>query len=195
MFCTKCGLNITNDNANFCKRCGNKIRKSQNNPTFVTRTPSDFVQRARNRLVEIATPTIEKTKKFTVKKIDGIQENLNNENKYKKLSQDQRQSLAQRLSNLRTKLSDQQAQNEEISVEEAQEIVEVSDELLEQIKDDKCLICYKSLKKEGEDNLVLCPHCGHGGHKNHIYSWFESKENCPYCKKEVKLNEVLILTI
>ena len=194
MFCTKCGLNIINDTANFCKRCGHKLRNRTSNSSIkTTNSTADFVQKAREKMLNFASPKIEKTKQFTTEKIDSLQNNLQNQSKYKKLSVDQRTFLAQKLSSLRSKIADEE--QESMSITEAQEIVDISEELLEQIKDDKCLICYKGLRSSTEEKtqLVLCPHCGHGGHKNHIFSWFESKESCPYCKVDVGINQVLIL--
>ncbi|MFV2015120.1 MAG: hypothetical protein ACC656_06820 [Candidatus Heimdallarchaeota archaeon] len=198
MFCSKCGLRISNSNANFCKRCGNRLGGGREKVSFrSSNNTNDILQRARNKLIDFTSPRIEKTKHFTVKKLDSWKNNIQDQSKYQNLSHDQRTFLAQKLASLRNSISSKEEGNNNISVEDAQEFVDISDELLKQIKEDKCLICYKPLQKTYEKNtqLVVCPHCGHGGHKNHIYSWFEEKELCPYCKTRVNIQEVLLLNL
>lgn len=191
MFCRQCGVRIENPDANFCKKCGTKIRKI--NTSAATLQTNDLIQRARDRLRDITQPRIEKTKNFTADKLESIQQNIEDPNKYKKLSSDQRTYLAQRLSNLRTKISSQSSN--EISESDAIEIVQVNEDLLKQIQEDKCLICYKPMHNKSLPELVVCPSCGHGGHKAHILSWFQEKKNCPYCKKDLEISEILMLRL
>ena len=198
MFCSKCGLRITNESANFCKRCGNKLKNiTSNTAQFVQNNQEDIFLRARKKLIEFTSPKIEKTRNYTANKIENLQKNIEDQSNYKQLSKDQRTFLAQRLASLRNKIALKDQTNTDFTIEEAQEIVTISDDLLEQIKDDKCLICYKPLYQDGKNKrkLIVCPHCGHGGHYNHIFNWINKHESCPYCKGEVKINEILILNV
>jgi rRNA maturation endonuclease Nob1 len=198
MFCSGCGFRITNEKANFCKRCGRRLVKLSKRPAFVSSTqPNDIFLKARNKILNFTEPKIEKTRKLTASKLESLQKTIQGQSMYKKLSEDQRTFLAQKLSALRNAVALKDQINEDFSVEEAQEIVDISDELFDQIKEDKCLICYKPLQQDPTDSspIVVCPNCGHGGHKNHIYSWFEKNSSCPYCKANVKIGQVLIVNL
>lgn len=68
-----------------------------------------------------------------------------------------------------------------------------SQELLENLQRDKCVVCYSQLKNSHGPYLV-CPLCGQGGHKDHIEEWFTSKSTCPGCKADLSSSSFLILT-
>ena len=188
MFCPNCGLRIINESANFCKRCGKNLGKQR----YSSKNPNDIFLQARDKLVQFASPRIKKTRTITANKFDSLQQSIMES----KISSDRKTYLAQKLSTLRDKIALRE-DSAELSIEEAQEIVNISDNLLEQMKDDNCLICYKSLTSSATENttLVLCPQCGHGGHKNHIYDWFKQHKSCPYCKSTVNADKVLLLNV
>lgn len=191
MFCSTCGLRIINESANYCKRCGKKLAKPSSR--FRQNNPNDIFLQAKEKLLQLTSPKIEKTRKFAVSKLDSLQQSILDD-KYSVISKDRKTFLAQKFSTLRDRIASRE-DSAELSVDEAQDIVTISEDLLEQIKDDKCLICYKSLTdpSTGNNTLVICPQCGHGGHKNHTFVWFKEKKTCPYCKAVIKANEVLIL--
>ena len=195
-FCTQCGVELSS-NANFCRRCGSRVRKSK--PTFVNSiTTTQMLQKAREKVKKISQPKIEQSQAFVVDKIDSLTDTLKDPEKLTSLSTNQKDYLAQRLASLRTKIAKEQAKTGskdfEPTLEEAVEIIELNDELLNQLESEKCLICYKDLKNnENRDELVVCPQCGHGGHRSHIYEWFQSNKTCPYCKAQITVDQVLIL--
>lgn len=189
LFCTQCGVELS-PNANFCRRCGTRVRKNRN---------SFMNQISTNQMIIKAREKIDQSRDYVADKIDNLAETIKDQNKLSRLSSNQRDYLAQRLANIRTKIAREQQQSGssefEPTVEEAKEIVEINDELLAQLKTEKCLICYKDLESTDHvDELVICPQCGHGGHKGHIYSWFQSNKTCPYCKAHISVDQVLILS-
>ena len=157
-----------------------------------------MLSKAREKVKEFSQPKIEQSKDFVVDKIDSFTETVKNPKKLTMLSTNQRDYLAQRLAGIRTKLAKEQektgSETIEPTLEEAKEILELNDELLNQLKTEKCLICYKDLESNDHvEELVICPECGHGGHKSHIYSWFQTNKSCPYCKAKISVEQVLIL--
>jgi DNA-directed RNA polymerase subunit RPC12/RpoP len=197
MFCTQCGVELSST-ANFCRRCGAKVRKG-NKPVFRSSiNTSQMLLKAKEKIKNFSEPKIENYRDFLVTKLDSISNNVKDPEKLTSLSTTQRDYLAQRLAGIRTRIAKKQETegntNFEPTVEEAQEILELNEELLKQLETEKCLICYKSLKLEDQtDELIVCPQCGHGGHKNHIYSWFERNNSCPYCKANITTDQVLTL--
>ncbi len=197
MFCTQCGVELS-PTANFCRKCGAKVRK--NRPTFVNSiNTSQMLMKAREKVKDFSQPKIDQSRDFVVDKLDSATETLKDPEKLTSVSKGKKDYLAQRLAGIRAKIAREQAESHsntfEPTVEEAYEILELNDELLKQLESEKCLICYKNLKLENKDDdtICVCPQCGHGGHKEHILSWYESNKTCPYCKASVSANEVLIL--
>ncbi len=70
---------------------------------------------------------------------------------------------------------------------------EISQELRENLKKDKCVVCYSQLANSTGPYLV-CPICGQGGHKEHIEEWFQSKTACPGCSSDLLSSSYLLLT-
>ena len=196
IYCTQCGVEL-NPNANFCRRCGARVRK--NRLSFVnTVSTGQMLSKAREKVKNFSKPKIDQSRDYMTEKIDSLSENVQNPEKFSSLSSNQRDYLAQRLASLRNKIATkQQAEGSSIfepTIEEAYEIIELNDELLKQLESETCLICIKPLKsEENHKELVICPQCGHGGHRDHIYSWFETNKSCPYCKANITIDQVLIL--
>ena len=72
---------------------------------------------------------------------------------------------------------------------------ELAEELLSSLKQDKCVVCYAPLKN-AKGELLVCPVCGQGGHKDHLDSWFATgKTECPICKSDLELNNYLQFSI
>lgn len=158
--------------------------------------------KAREKVKDFSQPKIDQSREFVVDKLDAATTTLKDPEKLTTLSTNQKDFLAQRLASIRTKIAKKQAETGssafEPSVEEAYEILELNDELLKQLENEKCLICYKDLKPDetnhnNTDFICVCPQCGHGGHKSHILPWFDANKSCPYCKASISSNEVLIL--
>ena len=157
-----------------------------------------MLQKARAKIKDYSQPKIDASREYVADKLDSATETLKDPERLTTLSSTQKDYLAQRLAGLRTKIAKKQAEEGkttfEPTVEEALEIIELNDELLNQLATEKCLICYKDLKNgENVDEICVCPQCGHGGHRNHIYSWFESNKTCPYCKAKITTDQVLLL--
>ena len=196
MFCTQCGEELS-PTANFCRRCGAKVRKTRS--TFVNSINTyQMLLKAKDKVKNYSEPKLDQSREFLVDKIDNLSDTVKNPEKLTSLSSNQKDFLAQRLASIRARIAKKQAEqgtnNFEPTIEEAYEILEVNDELLKQLESEKCLICYKNMKtEENNEEICVCPQCGHGGHKSHIYSWFESNKTCPYCKANVRTDQVLIL--
>ena len=196
MFCTQCGVELS-PTANFCRKCGARVRK--NRLTFANSiNTTQMLQKAKEKVKNYTAPKIDQSRDYVADKLDSLTEDVKDPEKFTKLSSNQKDYLAQRLASIRTKIAKKQAEEGtnsfEPSIEEANEIIELNDELLQQLESEKCLICYKDLKNNNtNDEICVCPQCGHGGHRNHIYSWFESNKTCPYCKATITIEQVLLL--
>lgn len=196
MFCTQCGVEL-NPTANFCRKCGARVRKNRS-PFVNSINTSQMLLKAKEKVKNFTQPKIDQSRDFVTDKLDSATENLKDPEKLSKLPAGQKDYLAQRLSSIRAKIARNQAEKGtndfEPTIEEAYEILEINDELLKQLEEEKCLICYKNLKtEEHKEEICVCPQCGHGGHRSHIYSWFESNKTCPYCKASVTTDQVLLL--
>ena len=112
------------------------------------------------------------------------------------LSEDNRQKIANVLYKIRNYLvidnQDDPSYTQEMKVKFVQAEKDLSNELLDNLKKDKCVVCYTSLNNSTGQFLV-CPICGHGGHKEHIKEWFKSKTVCPSCSSDVTSNNFLLL--
>lgn len=69
---------------------------------------------------------------------------------------------------------------------------EFSMELLENLRNDKCVVCYAQLQN-ATGLFLVCPICGQGGHKEHIEEWFTSKTICPGCNSDLTASNFLLL--
>jgi hypothetical protein len=71
-------------------------------------------------------------------------------------------------------------------------------ELVKSYKLEKCIICLKKIisdTNEDQRNLLFCPFCGSGGHKDHLDEWFTNqKSKCPVCKRYLGINDFVNLT-
>lgn len=201
MFCTKCGIKLR-DTAKFCKNCGAPVDRlrtlgdsASGSPSLTgppTYGPDQFLSRAKERFLGYTQPKVESTRRSVVEKIDHFVDDLGDPAQFRPLSSTQRESLAQALANLKSKISKDTA-----TQAETQQAMEMSEELLAQLKDDRCLVCYKKIAPaEGERvSVAVCPNCGHGGHQEHVLPWFTSKETCPSCKTPVKPSDLLYLQL
>ena len=80
----------------------------------------------------------------------------------------------------------------EMKVKFVQTEKELTKQLFNNLKNDKCVVCYTPLSNSNGPFLV-CPICSHGGHKDHIEQWFTSKTVCPSCSSDVISSNFLIL--
>ena len=197
LFCTQCGVELS-PNANFCRRCGTRVRK--NRPSnYVPINTSLMLSKAREKIKNFSEPKIDQSRDFMVDKIDSLSEAVTSPDKLTRLSSTKKDYLAQRLASIRNKIAKNHQESGsstfEPSLEEAYEILELNDELMKQLEHETCLICYKHLINTGNhEDIVLCPQCGHGGHRSHIFSWFETNKSCPYCKGHITTDQVLIFS-
>ena len=51
-----------------------------------------------------------------------------------------------------------------------------------------CAVCLLNID-HGEP-IVLCPHCNAPAHRDHLREWLKIKNYCPYCKQEIKEEEL-----
>lgn len=196
IYCTQCGTALS-PTANFCRKCGTKVRKNRSGFLKPIDT-NQMLLKAREKVKDFSQPKIDQSRDFVAEKLDNLTETVKSPEKLTQLSSNQKDYLAQRLASIRNKIAREQqtsgSANFEPTMEEALEIVEINEELMKQLIDEKCLICYKGmLDPDHHEELVLCPQCGHGGHRSHIFSWFQTNKSCPYCKGQITTEQVLIL--
>lgn len=55
----------------------------------------------------------------------------------------------------------------------------------------KCVVCFSNFDKT--DDLLICPHCETGGHKEHIISWVEQSRQCPFCRQSLIISQLVQL--
>lgn len=169
---------------------------------------AELFQRAKTKLVEKTSPKIEAFRSQTLDRIDNKVQDLENPDQPHRLSETQREKLVRTLNGLRLKIEKQEideatgesGETGEPTTEEAQEIVSISEELMAQIREDRCPICLKSLnpqetKQKTSIQVSICPSCGHGGHQKHFEPWIKDKGTCPFCKTTLKTNDLLGLII
>ncbi|MHA2365087.1 MAG: zinc-ribbon domain-containing protein [Candidatus Hodarchaeales archaeon] len=198
MYCPQCGTKLR-ETANFCKRCGAPVKGRSISQSNQNVSP-DFIQKAKTKILNATSPKIDSLREKTTKRIDNFMESLNDPNRFQKLSNTQREKLAQSLHKIREKVAKDEDTGivREPTEEEAQEIIAISEELMKRIREDRCPICLKDLnpKDTGETIKVsVCPNCGHGGHQHHIKPWIDKKENCPFCKMNLKAKELISMEI
>lgn len=116
------------------------------------------------------------------------------------LSKNSRRKLANTLLKIRSysAISSSQSSNELNTAifKYAQVEKELTAELYTKLLHEKCIICYGSLASEHNIKLLACPHCGQGGHKNHVEQWLAKDiKQCPVCKTEVPNEGFLLLDI
>lgn len=127
--------------------------------------------------------------------LDNLISRINNSNS-SVLNQDNKQRLAGTLFKLRNFLVIENQQDPtytpDMKIRFTQAERDISEELLQNLKKDKCVVCYSQLANSAGPFLV-CPICGQGGHKDHIEEWFTTKANCPGCTTDLSSSSFLLL--
>lgn len=128
--------------------------------------------------------------------LDGIISRINN-SQNTVVNQQYRQKMAGALFKLRNYLVIEEHPDSSFTPEMKIKFVkaeqELSQELLENLKKDKCVVCYSQLENS-TGPFSVCPICGQGGHKDHIEEWFKTKTNCPGCTSDLSSTGFLTLS-
>ncbi|MHA1265225.1 MAG: RING finger domain-containing protein [Candidatus Helarchaeota archaeon] len=56
-------------------------------------------------------------------------------------------------------------------------------------KKEQCIVC--NLPIMDSDTLGRCPECHHAAHLDHFQEWLKIKGICPFCKRKVKMKDLL----
>ena len=153
------------------------------------------------KLITSIRPNIAKSRDMTLKEIDKLISAINNPNQLKfgeyTLPKLYRSKIAYTLSYIRQKIDVLQIGSKERELNEYKSAEkELATKLYEDLRKDKCIICYKQLDSVSPTQLVACPRCGSGGHKEHIKDWFDTgKDFCPVCRARVGKEQFLLLNI
>ncbi|MHA2502851.1 MAG: hypothetical protein ACXAE3_08280 [Candidatus Kariarchaeaceae archaeon] len=67
------------------------------------------------------------------------------------------------------------------------------DDLPQRLEEHNCIVCFIKWNDADLGNIVVCPHCQTGGHRNHIADWIKSKRYCPLCREDVTFREYILL--
>ncbi|MFW9927844.1 MAG: hypothetical protein ACFFD1_00465, partial [Candidatus Thorarchaeota archaeon] len=195
IFCKYCGK--SNDNLNkFCFNCGNELdvinsKKNSDLPKFIENMKTKFIITSK--------PKIDKMRSSVLQGIDKLIADVNDPRQLrvgsKELSPKYREKLARSLAILKEKISDNSGKNvfnekESITNLEAEEIIE--EELLQQLKNDRCIICYGNFNQEmtNGSKILVCPNCGQGGHIDHLETYIKTNQGkCPVCRQTSKLEK------
>jgi DnaJ-class molecular chaperone len=128
--------------------------------------------------------------------LDKLISKINN-SQNTRFNKDSRQKLAKTLFKLRNFLVLENQTDSNYSTDLKVKFVnaekEFSQKLLDNLRDDKCVVCYTNLNNS-KGQLLACPQCGHGGHKDHLEEWFKNKTSCPACKSDLSTSQFLLLS-
>ena len=194
-YCKYCGSPIKNpEKDSFCQQCGNSLTTTQNESITGTSTQTatdvDWFTKTKLRIVESTRPTIEKTRTSFVTSLNKLINDVEDPSQFKfgsnSLSSNQRVRLERSLADIRNKIgkSSFDEQTEDTS-EDNKKALAISEELLQELRNDPCIVCYGSLKSDKPIPVIVCPRCGRGGHANHLEDWIGAKGTCPVCREQI----------
>ncbi len=193
-YCKHCGEKLQESNLNSCPSCAGILRSS---PINKVSSVSSWFNKTKTKFIESSKPKIEKARSSVSEGLDKLIESINDTNNLhfggKEISPKYREKLAQTLSSLKEKI---QSPNESGSTtkdyfvddSKAEEIIR--HELLNQLKNDRCIVCYAGFKNQKNVNVLLCPQCGQGGHFDHLKQYIDNNNGlCPVCRKNSQITK------
>ena len=204
-YCKYCGAPLQNpDKDKFCHECGRQLTGIQNNSILGTaeQTPTDkdWFAKTKLRIVESTRPAIEKTRSSVVTSLNKLINDVEDPSQFTfgsySLSNNHRVKLARSLAEIRNKISVGPLDKQQLSSnEDDKKALAISEELLQELRNDPCIVCYGSLNTDKPIPVTICPRCGRGGHTNHLEDWISAKGTCPICREHIRPELFFRLTL
>ena len=194
-YCKHCGTRLENHETNTCENCGENKSTNPNNESKKNEklsSISNWIQQTKTKLIQDNKPRFEKARTSVTEGLGKVIESIKDPNNLnfggKELSPKYREKLAKSLAAIKEKIQPTSLSGEEsesLTEEEIQAQEIISDELLNQLKNDRCIVCYGDFKDQENLSVLICPQCGQGGHSNHLESYIDSNNGqCPVCRQK-----------
>ena len=181
MKCLSCQNTIAKD-SNFCSRCGqhfgikSQLKGKYKKLEYATRKKSKNVQeKFRSSVVNSLDPYLKKIQKQSQLEIGKM-----------RLSKEKSDKIKLHLLNLKNKIDPSDFKTE-------LEYEQWKDKVQNSLGVNSCIICYSSWELESE--IIVCPGCYHGGHREHLENWVQAEKKCPLCLKEVLKKSLVVVKI
>lgn len=174
--CTNCQTEINVDEAKYCPSCGEQLQTMR-------KRFQGFVSKASQVIQEKSEVLKERTAKYRdemTQRLDGYIADLQNNRPLSiaghEISWTRKQQLIRQLERIRNSISREDFASDE-------EYEEWISHLDDRISNKKCIICFGLWSDD--DEVVVCKHCVHGGHRDHFENWIANNAICPLCRQEI----------
>jgi uncharacterized protein YggL (DUF469 family) len=187
-YCKHCGEEIGSPDLNYCNHCGKLLKGSSGDKLS---SISNWFQQTKEKFLENSKPRIKKARTSVLEGLDKLIDSIKDPNNLnfggKELSPKYREKLAKTLAALKEKIDTPPITGEEIENLTQEEIKAkelIIGELISQLKNDRCIICYSGFQDQENISVLICPQCGQGGHFNHLEMYLKSNNGqCPVCRQ------------
>lgn len=176
----------------FSRRQRTELKKLSQRAQNKARDLSQRVQPKIDTFSQKVQPRIEQTAESLRLRLDRALQTLDRPGlliKGRPLSESTLEIIERAALRIRESLSREEEPSPEV-IDEAEEWIE---KLANRLEEDRCLICLRFL--ESGENVVICPHCLHGGHQNHLEPWVTDKGICPLCREPLQSADFLSIMV
>ena len=199
-YCKHCGEKLEDPNLKSCPFCNGNLRSNSSDKIS---SVSSWLSQTKIKIIESSRPKIEKARSNVLDGLDKLIESIKDPNNLnfggKKISPKYREKLAQSLASLKEKIQSPDKSGSEVedySTVDSQAEELISDELLNQLKNDRCIVCYAGFKNQTNIKVLICPQCGQGGHFDHLKQYIDSNNGlCPVCRKISQISKWFNFTL
>ena len=194
LYCKHCGKEISNLDSNFCNHCGGLLKEDSSEKFSSVGT---WFQQTKEKILTNSKPRIEQARTSILSGLDKLIESIKDPDNLnfggKELSPRYREKLATTLAALKERIQispTDGTEPEKLNYDEIQAEELLTEELINQLRKDRCIICYADFKDLESVSVLICPHCGQGGHYNHLEAYIKSNDGqCPVCRQKSIFNK------
>lgn len=174
-YCNHCGSELI-ENARFCSHCGTQT-SFRNKLTGI-----------RKRLQHKAQNTIDNLKQTLDEQLSQYLHQLNNDQEVKiggvTIPEKRREGVRNAIQGFQNKY----LEGEPVQSAEYENWI---NDLPKRLDEHNCVVCFAKWDAENKDDIVVCPRCQSGGHRDHLKNWIKSQHYCPLCRSEVSFSEYI----
>jgi rRNA maturation endonuclease Nob1 len=187
-YCKHCGAEIGSSELNYCNHCGGSLKRNSGDKIS---SVANWFQQTKEKILENNKPRINRARTSVLGGLDKLIDSIKDPNNLhfggKELSPKYREKLAKTLDALKEKIVTPPITGEEVESLTQEEIKAeelITEELISQLRNDRCIICYADFQDQENISVLICPQCGQGGHFNHLESYIKSNNGqCPVCRQ------------